>query len=85
MGGGGWFWSDDDGRAQQSGREGFWRPLAVAAASAGDPTTLQTVLKDPGVNIWPSPSILMLLLEEAALPLSWWRGGSERWGNVIPT
>ena len=85
MGGGGWILSLDAGQAGRVGREGFWRTLAVAAASAGDPTTLQEVPVGPGVRIWPPPSVLVPLLEEAALPLSWWRGGSERWGNAIPT
>ena len=38
----------------------------MAATSAGDPTTLQTVLKDPSVNIWPSSSGFVPLLGGAA-------------------
>ena len=48
------------------GSEGFWRPLAEAAVSAGDPTTLQEVLVGPAVSIWPLPSVLVPLLGEAA-------------------
>ena len=71
----------DAGRAGRVGREGFWRPLAVAATSVGDPTTLQTVLKDPGVNIWPSPSGFVPLLGGAAGLLH--GGDVERWVDRV--
>ena len=86
MGGGRWVRSHDDGRIRRLGSEGFLHPPAAAAARAGDPTTLQEVLVGPAVSIWPSPSALVPLLEEAAAAIfSWHRSGVESWGNAIPT
>ena len=66
MGGGRWVGCHDDGRIRRLGSEGSWRPLAAAAASAGDPTTLQEVLVGPAVSIWPTPSVLVPLFGDAA-------------------
>ena len=66
MSGGRWVGCHDDGRIRRHESEGFWRPLAAAAASAGDPTTLQEVLVGPAVSIWPPPSVLVRLLGDAA-------------------
>ena len=66
MGGGKWVGCHDDGRIRQLGSEGFWQPLAAAAASAGHPTTLQEVLVGPAVSIWPPPSVLVPLFGDAA-------------------
>ena len=68
MGGGRWVGCHDDGRIRRLGSEGFWRPLLAAAASAGDPTTLQEVLVGPAaVSIWPPPSVFLVpLLGDAA-------------------